>query len=185
MPDDNTEEIRIGVSSCLLGNEVRYDGTHEKDAVLTESLATLFRCVAVCPEVDIGLGVPRETIRLVRNGEHVRLVGTQSAIDHTATMRDYAKRKVAELVGLGISGYVFKSASPSCGLKSAKVHDTTGALPQTGSGIFAAALVDGLPDLPVLEEGDLQDSTLRENFIARVRAYHRLPQRPPPKAADR
>jgi uncharacterized protein YbbK (DUF523 family)/uncharacterized protein YbgA (DUF1722 family) len=184
-------EIRIGVSACLLGERVRYDGGHEKDPFLTGPLAAHVRFVPVCPEVELGLGTPRETIRLqrdeapsptvsrgpaVREGAEapVRLVAPGSGRDHTAAMRRYAERRVAELAGLELSGYVLKTDSPSCGMERVRIWGGGPVPARTGRGAFAEVLMRRLPLLPVEEEGRLRDPALRENFLERVLAYRRV-----------
>jgi uncharacterized protein YbgA (DUF1722 family)/uncharacterized protein YbbK (DUF523 family) len=161
--------VRIGVSSCLLGQNVRYDGGHKRDPFLTgAACGRLVAFVPVCPEVELNLGTPREPIHLVRDGAKVRLVARESGKDLTDAMEDYARRRAAGLTGL--SGYVFKKDSPSCGMERVKVRgDGKG-----GRGLFAAAVMDRWPLLPVEEEGRLQDPDLRENFFERVFAHRRL-----------
>src|SRR5512138_2975528 len=118
--------IRIGVSSCLLGRKVRYDGQHKRDDFLTESLAPFVEWVPVCPELELGLGVPREPIRLVGRTEAPRLVAERSGADHTAAMRAYAEERVARLEAEDLSGYVAKKDSPSCGMERVRVHPARG-----------------------------------------------------------
>jgi uncharacterized protein YbgA (DUF1722 family)/uncharacterized protein YbbK (DUF523 family) len=165
--------IRIGVSSCLLGQNVRYDGGHKRDDFLTGLLAEFVRFVPICPEVELGLGTPREAIRLVRDGALVRLVGRASGTDHTEPMRRLAEERVAELARLDLDGYVLKKDSPSCGMERVKVYGGAVAT-RDGRGAFAAVLLDRLPLLPVEEEGRLNDLPLRENFVERVFAHRRL-----------
>ena len=167
-------DILVGVSSCLLGEQVRYDGGHKRNAFLIDDLARHVRFVPVCPEVGIGLGTPREPIRLVRASGATRLMG-QSGADHTGAMRDYAAATVAELRRRDLSGYVLKKGSPSCGLERVKVwnEEGTGATPD-GRGMFAEALVEALPELAVEEEGRLNDAALREHFVDRVFAHARV-----------
>jgi uncharacterized protein YbgA (DUF1722 family)/uncharacterized protein YbbK (DUF523 family) len=166
--------IRVGISSCLLGEEVRYDGGHQKDAYITGVLARHFTWVPVCPELEVGMGVPREPIRLVGDAAAPRLMGVTSGTDHTERMREFAGRLVDELRRRELSGYILKRASPSCGLERVKVHAGDGPPARTGTGLFARALTDALPLLPVEEEGRLNDAHLRDNFITRVFAYRRL-----------
>lgn len=166
--------VLLGVSACLLGNEVRHDGGHKRDRYVTDILARYFRFVPVCPEMDIGLGVPRETLRLVRNRESIRMVAPASGSDHTRTMRAYASAKTRELESLGIRGYVLKKGSPSCGMTRVRTYTDRGNPAPSDRGLFAAGLMDALPLLPVEEEGRLCDPRLRENFIVRVFAYDRL-----------
>ena len=165
--------IRIGVSSCLLGQNVRYDGGHKKDDFLTGLLGRYVDFVPVCPEVEVGMSIPRPTIRLERQGDAVRLVDPKNGIDHTEAMQRWATRKVAEIEKLDLCGYVLKKDSPSCGMERVRVY-AKGAATKSGRGLFAAELLDRLPLLPVEEEGRLNDPELRENFVERVFAYRRL-----------
>jgi uncharacterized protein YbgA (DUF1722 family)/uncharacterized protein YbbK (DUF523 family) len=166
--------IRIGVSSCLLGEQVRFDGGHKRDNFLVNVLGAYVEWVPVCPELEIGLGVPRETIRLERKGTLVHLVAPKSGSDHTKTMRAWAARRLKELAREDLSGYVLKSKSPSCGMERVPVYDENGVPAKNGRGLFAEALLERFANLPVEEEGRLNDPVLRENFIERVFAYHRL-----------
>ena len=168
---DASKALRIGVSACLLGAEVRYDGGHKRDPVLTETLAPFVEWIPVCPEVELGLGIPRDTLRLVGDPGAPRLVVERTDEDLTARMRGFAAARVAELARLGLDGYVLKSASPSCGLFGVPVHD--GRDRGTGRGLFAAALVDALPALPVEEEGRLADPAVRQDFLERAFARRR------------
>lgn len=168
--------LRIGISSCLLGHEVRFDGGHKHDRFLTATMGQYFEWVSVCPEVEIGLGIPRPTLRLERHGDEIRLIMPKTSQDHTDSMRKYAKRRVDELAGEDLSGYVLKSRSPSCGMERVKVYpkDGVGGGAKTGRGLFAEALLDRFPLLPVEEDGRLNDPRIRENWITRVFAYRRL-----------
>ncbi|HET9598132.1 MAG TPA: DUF523 and DUF1722 domain-containing protein [Anaeromyxobacteraceae bacterium] len=167
-------EIRVGISSCLLGENVRWDGGHKEDAFATGLLARFVTFVPVCPEVEVGMGVPRETIRLERRAGGVRLVAPGSGTDHTEAMRGWAERRVAQLARLDLSGYVLKKDSPSCGMERVRVHGAKGPPARDGRGAFAAVLMERLPLLPVEEEGRLHDLALRENFVERVFAHRRL-----------
>jgi uncharacterized protein YbgA (DUF1722 family)/uncharacterized protein YbbK (DUF523 family) len=166
--------ITVGISSCLLGEEVRFDGGHKRDSYVTGVLARHFSWLPVCPEVEIGLGTPREALRLVGDPTAPRMVGTKSGTDHTAAMGAYARRRARELGVRGLSGYILKRASPSCGMERVKVYTERGTPGGSGAGLFARALMDALPLLPVEEEGRLSDPVLRDNFVTRVFAYHRL-----------
>ncbi len=166
-------EIRVGVSTCLLGQHVRFDGGHKKDAFVTGPLARFVALVPVCPEVELGMGTPRESVRLVRLGDGVRMVGHRSGTDHTDAMRRWAEGRVRELEGEDLCGYVLKKDSPSCGMERVKVY-AKGPAARTGRGLFAEALMERMPLLPVEEEGRLNDPRLRENFVERVFAYRRL-----------
>jgi len=167
-------EIKIGISSCLLGETVRYDGGHQKDSYVTGALSRHFTWISVCPEMELGLGVPRETIRLVGDAARPRLVATQSGTDLTDAMHTYARARVGDLGALRLSGDILKRASPSCGMERVKVYTESGLPSRGGSGLFARRLMDTYPLLPVEEEGRLSDARLRDNFITRVFAYRRL-----------
>jgi len=167
-------KLRIGVSACLLGQEVRYDGGHKRDRYLTDTLDHYFEWVPVCPEVELGLGTPRETIRLVQIGEEVRLRTTSTEVDLTERMRRFAQRRARQLEKEGLSGYILKKDSPSCGMERVKVYQEKGPARRHGRGLFAAALLEAMPLLPVEEEGRLCDPRLRENWVERVFAYDAL-----------
>jgi len=167
--------VRIGVSSCLLGQKVRFDGGHKRDGFLVDTFGRHVEWVPVCPEVEVGMGTPREPIRLVRDhGGGVRLLGVKSATDHTQSMRAWAARRAEALAREDLDGYILKKDSPSCGMERVKVYDLQGPPARTGRGLFAQALTDRLPLLPVEEEGRLSDPRLRENFVERVFAHRRL-----------
>jgi len=173
---------RIGVSSCLLGEAVRYNGGHKRDAFLLDVLGPYVEWVAVCPEVEIGLGTPRPAIRLVRIGQgdrdNIRLVTPETGADHTAAMRRWAERRVEELAAADLDGYVLKKGSPSCGMEQIELYPSEGGAPdKTGRGLFAAALLERLPHLPVEDEGRLNDPLVRESFISRVFLHLRRRQR--------
>jgi len=166
--------IRIGVSACLLGQEVRYDGGHKRDPFLVETFGRYVEWVHVCPEVEVGLGTPRDPIRLERDGKDVRLVNPKTGTDLTRKMRTYATRRVAGLRGQNLYGYILKKDSPSCGMERVRVYDGKGVPSRNGRGLFAEALLRRCPTLPVEEEGRLNDPRIRENFVERVFAYRRL-----------
>jgi uncharacterized protein YbgA (DUF1722 family)/uncharacterized protein YbbK (DUF523 family) len=166
--------IRIGVSACLLGRHVRYDGGHKRDAFLVDSLGPYVEWVPVCPEVELGLGTPRPALRLERSGDDVRLIVRATNSDMTAPMRQYATQRVAQLASDDLCGYVLKKDSPSCGMERVKVYGARGAPARSGRGVFATAVLQRFPHLPVEEEGRLHDPRLRDNFVERVFAYRRL-----------
>jgi uncharacterized protein YbgA (DUF1722 family)/uncharacterized protein YbbK (DUF523 family) len=172
---DESLKPRLGISACLLGDRVRFDGGHKRDPFLTDVLAPHVEWVPVCPEVEVGMGTPRETLRLVRNPRGaVRMVTTRTGIDYTPAMQRWAGTRLDELERLGLSGYVLKKDSPSCGMERVKVFEAGAPAVRSGRGIFASALLSRFPTLPVEEEGRLSDPRLRENFIERVFAYQRL-----------
>ncbi len=173
MPTPDPPKLRVGISACLLGQEVRYNGGHKRDAFLTDTLGRYVEWVAVCPEVEVGMGTPRPPIRLERRGEEIRLVMPSTGEDYTDAMRSWGQRRVAALAGMDLDGYVLKKDSPSCGMERVKVYPGAGAPSKDGRGLFAEALMARLPDLPVEEEGRLNDPLLRENFITRVFVHHR------------
>lgn len=164
--------VRIGISSCLLGENVRFDGGHKRDEFLTGRLGRYVEWVPVCPEMEIGLGVPRESLRLAGSEGGPRLIAPRSGLDHTGRMNAWAAGYCAGLEKLGLSGYVLKRSSPSCGLERVKVYRESGPVHE-GTGLFAAMLRKWLPNLPLEEEGRLNDARLRENFVSRVLAYRR------------
>src|SRR4029079_8632960 len=138
--------LRLGVSSCLLGAEVRFDGGHKRDRFLTDVLGPYVQWVPVCPELETGMGVPREAVRLVGDPATPRMLGVRSGTDHTVAMRRYAEARVRALAALDLSGYVFKKDSPSCGMERVRVHPPGGGMPSCrGRGLFAAAFMDAYP----------------------------------------
>lgn len=166
--------IIIGVSACLLGRPVRFDGGHKRDDFVTETLGEHVTYVSVCPEIEIGLGTPRPTLRLVQaEQDSVRLIMT-GGVDHTDTMRRYAERRLDELASADLDGFILKKDSPSCGVQRVKVYAESGVAERRGRGVFAQALTDRWPHLPVEDEGRLCDARIRENFIERVFAFRRL-----------
>ncbi len=157
--------IILGISACLLGQPVRFDGGHKHDLFLTDTLGAWFDYVAVCPEVEAGFGVPRESMGLVGDPAAPRLVTTRTGVDLTGRMSSWASRRVAELEREGLFGFIFKSGSPSCGMERVPVHGDKGMPAGTGAGLFARAFMDRFPLLPVAEEQELHDPRLREAFI--------------------
>src|SRR4051812_22817193 len=173
-PPPTSPRIRLGISACLLGDEVRYDGGHKRDPFLTTVLGPLVEWVKVCPEVEVGMGTPREPIRLVDDHGVIRLQTVKTGIDHTASMTAYSAKKVRDLAGEDLCGYILKKDSPSCGMTRVKVYTSQAPGKRIGTGLFAQALLARFPHLPVEEEGRLTDPRLRENFVQRVFAYRRL-----------
>ena len=167
-----SRRIRLGISACLLGDEVRYDGGHKRDTYLTDVLGPQVEWVKVCPEVEIGMGTPREPIELVDEGGRIRLFSVTTRVDYTASMTAYAARRADALADEGLSGFILKTDSPSCGVIGVKVHATDGSFSRTGAGLFAQALLARFPDLPIEEEGRLADPQRRAQFLERVFAYH-------------
>ncbi len=169
----HSDLIKLGVSSCLLGNLVRYDGGHQHNKYITGVLAKYFTFVPVCPEVECGLSVPREAMRLVNDIENPTLITIRSKIDLTEQMLSYCRGKVIELEKSGLCGFIFKKDSPSSGLHRVKVYLSDNNSVRKGRGLFAATFVEHFPLLPVEDEGRLQDEGLRENFLERVFCYSR------------
>lgn len=177
MPTTSRPSIKVGISACLLGSPVRFNGGHKESRLCSETLARHFEFVPVCPEVAIGLGTPREPIRLVGDPESPRAVGTvHPELDVSDSLTAYGKQIAAELTD--ISGYILMQKSPSCGMERVKVYQANGhPIDGGGSGLFAHALMHARPDLPIEEDGRLNDPVLRENFLTRIFAYaewHRL-----------
>ena len=166
-------DIKVGVSTCLLGQEVRYDGQHKLDRYVRDDLGRYFDYIPVCPEVECGLPIPREAMRLVGDIEKPRLVTNKTHMDHTERMLEYTKMKLEKLEEESLHGFIFKKDSPSSGLYRVKVYNDKGVGEKKGSGLFAGAFVKHFPNIPVEEEGRLNDPHLRENFIVRVFAHYR------------
>ncbi len=168
-------KIRIGISSCLLGEKVRFDSGHKRDSYINGTLSQYFDFIPYCPEVAIGLGIPRQPIRLVRKGEQVHVTGTRDpALDVTDKLHAYGRKTAGEIDD--ISGYILKKGSPSCGMERVKIYHENGHPLDQGAGAFAEEILRARPLLPVEEEGRLGDPVLRENFIVRVFVYHRWRQ---------
>src|SRR6188474_1745286 len=175
MPSDaaqSNERLRLGISSCLLGEQVRFDGGHKHDRFLTDVLGRYVEWVPVCPELEVGMGVPREPVRLEGDVDAPRMVGVETGTDHTSTMRRFAQARVRQLAALALHGYVFKRGSPSCGMERVRVYRGEVAT-RRGRGLFAAAFLRALPLVPVEDEGRLEDPATRESFLERVFAYRR------------
>lgn len=163
-----SETIKIGISSCLLGHKVRYNGGHALDRYLVETLGRHVEYVPVCPESECGLGVPRETMHLMGDPQKPRLVTTKTKIDHTDQMKAWGQNRLKELAKADLCGFIFKSKSPSSGMERVKVYTDKGMPRKVGVGIFAAMFMAAFPLIPVEEDGRLNDPDLRENFIVRV-----------------
>lgn len=172
---ENSPDIKVGISSCLLGKEVRYNGGHAHDSFVTSMPGQYFSWVPVCPEMEIGMGTPRETIQLEQKDGTIRLRATKSRTDYTEQMESYANERTDQLAEQHpLHGYILKKDSPSCGMERVRVYDENDALTRTGRGVFARVLMEKFPLLPVEDEGRLRDAHLRENFVERVFAYYRL-----------
>jgi uncharacterized protein YbgA (DUF1722 family)/uncharacterized protein YbbK (DUF523 family) len=170
------DRIRVGISTCLLGEPVRFDGGHKLDQYVAGTLGRYVEWVPVCPEAEMGLGVPREALRLVGDPEAPRLVTVRSRVDHTDGMLAWARDRVERLRGLELDGYILKSKSPSCGMERVRIYTEAGMPSRSGPGLFARALMDALPLLVVEDEGRLNDPRLRESFVVRLFTHHRWRQ---------
>lgn len=168
-----TEKIRIGISSCLLGEMVRYDGGHQLDRYLRDILGNWFEYVPVCPEVELGLPTPRETLRLVEGEDGAHLVFSRSGEDITGKMLAWAEKRVLELEREQLCGFIFKAKSPSSGMERVKLYDRNGVPAKKGVGLFAQAFMAHFPYLPVEEDGRMHDAHLRENFIESIFVFKR------------
>lgn len=165
--------LRLGVSSCLLGENVRTNGSHARDHFLVQTLGRYVEWVPVCPEAEVGMGTPREVVRLVGTPDAQRMVGSKSGTEWTDRMQAFGARRAEELEPARLHGFVFKKSSPSCGVLRVKLYDKNGVPSLIGEGLWSRAVRARFPTLPVEEEGRLHDPRLRENFIERVFAYQR------------
>jgi uncharacterized protein YbgA (DUF1722 family)/uncharacterized protein YbbK (DUF523 family) len=180
------EKLKIGVSACLLGQNVRYNGGHQLNHFIRDILGQYMEFVPVCPEVECGMSTPRETLRLVGNEDAPRLVTSRSGVDHTEQMQSWARAKIKQLEQEGLCGFIFKKDSPSSGLYRVKVYSEHGMPRNVGTGIFAKAFTVHFPLLPVEEDGRLNDGRLRENFIESLfvfKHFRDLKAAPPSRGA--
>ena len=162
------EKIKLGISTCLLGENVRYDGGHKLDRFLTDTLGQYVEYVPVCPEVECGLSIPREAMHLEGNPDSPRLITTRTKQDMTNPMVQWARKRVIDLEKEDLCGFIFKSDSPSSGMERVKVYNEKGMPVKKGVGMFARIFMEHFPLLPVEDEGRLHDPNLRENFIERI-----------------
>ena len=167
------KKIRLGISSCLLGEKVRYDGRHKLDMFFRDRLGRYVDFVPVCPETECGLGIPREAMRLVGDPEAPRLITRNTLIDHTERMKSWSAKRLQGLEKEELCGFIFKSGSPSSGMTGVKVYDETGSHIRKGTGLFACAFMESFPVLPVEDDERFHDDGLRENFIERIFTYDR------------
>ena len=158
----------MGISTCLLGENVRYDGGHKLDRYLKDTVGAFVNWVLVCPEVECGLSVPREAMHLIGDPQNPRLVTIRSGIDHTDRMLNWIISKLDQLEKAELCGFVFKSKSPSCGMWDVKIYDEEGVSGKKGRGLFAIKFIERFPLLPVEDENRLNDPKKRENFIKRI-----------------
>lgn len=179
------EQIKLGVSACLLGQNVRYNGGHSRDPFITDTLSQYVEFFPVCPEVECGLPIPREAMRLVGNPEAPRLVTSNTNQDHTERMLGWCSKKVRELEELDLYGFIFKKGSPSSGMERVKVYNTQGMPSNNGIGMFARTFMEHFPLLPVEEDGRLHDPKLRENFIEAIFVLKRWRESLSPKPTRR
>ncbi len=169
-----SQSIRVGISACLLGQQVRFDGGHKRDRFLTDTLGQFVEWVPICPEVEAGFGTPREAMRLATTRDGLRLITVKTGVDLTERMTKVVRRRTATLDQEHLSGYIVKKDSPSCGIERVKVYNQHDVPSRTGVGLFASALRARFPHLPVEDEGRLSDPRLRDNFVERLFAYTRL-----------
>jgi uncharacterized protein YbbK (DUF523 family) len=160
--------IRVGISRCLLGDEVRYDGQHKRSAFAVDVLGPQVEFVAVCPEVELGMPIPREPVRLETGSVGPRMIAPGSGKDWTDEMHAFVSQRVKELAELGLSGFILQHKSPSCGVERVKLFDSTGAYQRISRGLFAAELMRQYPLLPVVEERQLHDPQQRDHFLRRL-----------------
>lgn len=163
----------VGISACLLGKKVRYDGGHREDLSIIDTLGKFADFVPVCPECECGLGVPREVMRLRGDPEDPRMVTIYTQVDHTERMKAWALRRYAELTRLGLSGFIFKSNSPSCGLRGVDVYHGQEIPIKKGVGLFSREFITYFPLLPVIDEINFQAPQFRKKFIDQIRALKR------------
>jgi uncharacterized protein YbgA (DUF1722 family)/uncharacterized protein YbbK (DUF523 family) len=167
------EKVKIGISSCLLGEKVRYDGGHKWDRYVTNTLGQYFEWVPVCPEIEYGLPVPREAMHLTGNPESPRLVTVRTGIDHTAGMINWVRTRLKELEKEDLCGFIFRSKSPSSGIANVKIYTQSGMPGRQGAGLFGGAFTAAFPLVPAIDDGRLHDPVLRENFIQRVFVFRK------------
>lgn len=170
------KKIKIGISSCLLGEKVRFDGGHKRQPFLVDHFGPFVSWVPVCPEFELGLGVPRPSLRLEGNKDHTRLIMPKIGKEYTHEMSHYSQKKVKTLQKKCLDGYIFKKDSPSCGIHGVRIYDKNGVPKKSGQGFFSKCVIDSMPFLPVEEEGRLNDPRIRENFITRVFSHSRWQQ---------
>lgn len=167
-----TDKIKIGISDCLLGAKVRYNGGHKRDGFICDVLSEFFDFVAICPEVGAGLGIPRPAIRLIGDPDNPQAVFSDDATKNvTKKLEDYSRKRLKQFKD--VSGFILKNRSPSCGMERVKVYNAKNFPEMKGTGVFAKILLDAFPNLPIEEEGRLCDPILRENFLERIFVYKR------------
>jgi uncharacterized protein YbgA (DUF1722 family)/uncharacterized protein YbbK (DUF523 family) len=181
-----SDKPRIGISKCLLGENVRYDGGHKLDHYLRDVLGKYADFIPVCPEAECGLGIPREAMRLIETKNGIRLITQKTQVDKTQQMKQWISARLRELEGEDLDGFIFKSGSPSSGMERVKIYNDKGNSRKVGTGLFAKAFMDSFSLIPVEDEGRLNDIGLRENFIVRIFAFSRWKQqrKADPKSAS-
>ena len=170
------KKIKVGISKCLLGEKVRYDGQHKHDRYITETLGNFFQWVGYCPEADCGLSIPRPAMRLVGTVANHRLLTINTKEDKTEILKSWIEHTISQIKAEELCGYIFKAKSPSSGMKGVKIYTPEGGIAGTGSGLFAARFMEEFPLIPVIDEGRLHDVGLRENFLEHVFVYFRWKQ---------
>jgi uncharacterized protein YbgA (DUF1722 family)/uncharacterized protein YbbK (DUF523 family) len=165
-------KVKIGISACLLGEKVRYDGGHRLDRYITDALGNYFEWVPVCPEVEYGLPVPRESMHLVGDPASPHIVTVKTGVDHTEGIKKWAADKLRQLDKEDLCGFIFKSKSPSSGISGIKVYTPSGMPSNRGTGIFGGAFMRYFPLIPIIDDGRLHNPNLRENFIEQVFVYN-------------
>ena len=169
------DKIKIGVSSCLIGEKVRWNGDHKQDRYVREVLSRYFEYIPVCPEVEVGMGVPRETVALYGDPEKPSMISKKTQTDWTKPMEKYIKSRINTLSADDLCGYIFKSKSPSCGMSRVPLYSEFGSHKvKHGPGMFANAFINSFPLVPTEDEGRLNDPRIRENFIVRVFSFKRF-----------
>ncbi len=163
--------IKIGISSCLLGKPVRYDGENKQDRLLTDAFSRLVQWIPVCPEAEYGLPVPREEMRLYGNPDSPRLITINTKADHTKGMQKWGGKKITALKNENLCGFIFKSRSPSCGIREIKIYPLSGKRAKKGAGLFAAAFTRAFPIIPAEDDVRLHDPDIRNNFIERISVF--------------
>ncbi len=170
-----TDKPRVGISACLLGENVRYNGGHQRDRYICDTLAQFVDFVPVCPEVGTGMGIPREAVRLAGDVDNPRLVGSKTGEDWSERMEEWSRKELSRLEDERLCAFIFKMKSPSSGMRGVKIYPPEGGQPRStaGVGFFARRFMDRFPVLPVEDDGRLNDAVIRENFISRLFTFHR------------
>jgi len=163
--------IKVGISACLFGERVRYNGENKRDDYLCETLGQHVQWVSLCPEVACGFPTPREAVLLVGENNVPRLLTQETGIDHTKRLLTWAHTQIARLKNENLNGFVFKTKSPSCGLRDIPVYNDQGFPTRKGAGLFTRAVMEVFSHMPCEDERRLHDPTVRKNFIERITMY--------------